>query len=286
LSDPTLTTTLTTFRRQMAFLRITRLAAVVFFVAAIAGLSALDSPTDKRLSFIALIALLAGWVIVILRSIRHTREIQTGSVLMSIGKLDDAEVWLRRGMTRFSLSGRVKLVAGELLASLFLRRGAYREVVAICRELLHHPLKRVRHVWINARLMLADSLLMLDRLAEAHEALLGVYDVPLSLEARMKLLPIQLRYELAAGHTAFSVSALSEKLQIAELLDSENAALVHALLAEACRRQAMPAQHAFLAERARLYHDLDKLVDRIPAIAPIAAAAEPASPSHESRETP
>ena len=281
-----LTTTLTTFRRQMTILRVTRLAAVVLFVAAAVGISALGSPTDKRLSFIALIALLTGWVMVILRSIRLTREIQTGSVLMSIGKLDDAEVWLRRGMTGFSLSTRAKLVAGELLAALFLRRGAYGEVVAICRELLRHPLKRVRHVWINARLMLADSLLMLDRLAEAHEAILPVYDVPLPLEARMKLLPIQLRYELAAGHPESSVSALPEKLQIAELLDSESAALVHALLAEACRRQAMPVQHAFLAERARLYHDLDKLTDRVPAIAPIAATVEPAAPSHESHETP
>ena len=277
MTDSLLQTTLATFRRQMVVLRVARLIAIGCFVAVGAGLFTLQSPTDKRLSFIALLALLVGWVIVILRSIRLTREIQTGSVLMAIGKLDDAEVWLRRAMTRFSLSTRAKLVAGELLATLFLRREAYKDVIAICRELLHYPLKRVHHVWVNTRLMLADSLLMLDRLAEAHDAIAGVYDVPLSLEARMKLLPIQLRYELAAGHAASSVSALPEKLKIAELMDSESAALVHALLAEACRRQAMPTQHAFLAERARLYHDLDKLTDRVPAIAPIAAAVEPKS---------
>jgi len=285
LTDTALQTTLATFRRQMVTLRVVRLLVVVCFVALFASLSALESPIDKRLSFIALLTLLVGWVLVILRSIRLTREIQTGSVLMAIGKLDDAEVWLKRGMTCFSLSRRTKLMAGEVLASLFLRRGAHGEVIAICRELLRYPLKRLHHMWVNTRLMLADSLLMLDRLAEAYEAILGVYDVPLSLEARMKLLPIQLRYELAAGHAASSVSSLPEKLRIAELMDSEGAALVHALLAEACRRQAMPAQHAFLAERPRLYHHLDKLADRVPAITPI-AAAETASPSHGTHENP
>jgi len=89
----------------------------------------------------------------------------------------------------------------------------------------------------------------------------------------MKLLPIQLRYELAADYPAAAAQSLPEKLQIAELLDSPRAALVHALLAEACRRNHMPAQQAFLAERAWLYHDLDQLAPRYPVIALIAQKA-------------
>jgi len=274
VSHPALETTLKTFRRQMVALRFVRLIGAMLVGVAVFGLSTLGSVTDRRLLFIVMVTLLAGWVLVVLRSIRLAREVHTGNVLLAIGKLDDAEVWLKRGMTRFSLSARAKLAAGELLAALFLRQESYEDVIAICQELLRHPMKRLRHIWVNTRLMLADSLLMLDRLAEAHRAIVDVYDVPLTLEAKLKLLPIQLRYELAAGHTELSIQALQEKLQLAELMDSESAALVHALLAEACRRQNMPTQQAFLTERAQLYHDLDPLTDRVPAIAPIAAVTQ------------
>ena len=127
---------------------------------------------------------------------------------------------------------------------------------------------------------------MLDRRDEAYEAMRPVYDVPLSLLDRMKLLPVQLRYELAANHTASAVRELGEKIKVAELLDAPGAALVHALLAEACDRQAMGRQRDFLTARAWLYHDLTDLADRYELIAPLTARTRPAEQGQDPPEPP
>jgi hypothetical protein len=268
-----LTRVLGTFRRQMVLLRALRFAAITLLVLGVVVLPRMEAiPTQ------AMLAILLGVLIVVgllgVHSVRLAREVQAGGVLISIGKLDDAEVWLRRGMTQFGLSGRAKIMAARLLASLLHERGAHEEVIAVCRALLGQPLKRLWEVGVEIRLMLADSLLLLGRLGEAHEALMPVYGSPLSLEAQVRLLPIQLRYELAAGQAAGSVSALREKVRIATLMDSPRAALTHALLAEACRQRNMPAERDFLAERARLYHDLEPLAQQYPVIAPIATGVE------------
>ncbi len=258
------------FSRQMLMLRVLYwLMMVVVFVLVI-GVSGADRVTTGHLILVAI-----GLPIVIVAaasiSLSLTRQVQAAAILMNLGKLDDAEVWIKRTLTGFSLSRRAKVTAAQLLASLMMLRGRHEAVVAICRALLHQPLNRLRHVWVEARLLLADALLLLGRLGEAHEALIPVYGVPLSLGVRMKLLPIQLRYELAAGHSGSAVAALPEKVRIAELMDSTNAALTHALLAEACRRENRVAEQDYLAERARLYGDLPPLAERHPVISPIAA---------------
>lgn len=227
---------------------------------------------DRRVAALLVGVVLLGWIVLALVSFHLARMLQMARILLGTGQTDNARVWLGRVMTGWSLSSRIQLVACQHLASSFSGKDAHQEVVSICRALLRHRLSRLRHVAVNARLMLADSLLMLDRLAEAYEALRPLYDLPLSLADRMKLLPIQLRYELRSGQPALAAESLPEKVRIAELLESPQAALVHAMLAKACRRQAMYALAEFLIRRARLYADLEPLAQRYNVIADIASA--------------
>ncbi len=259
---------LRTFRWHVAAIRLIRVAALLSFMAVMLWASGLDGSTGHRAAFLFAAAGVVLWILLMLDTIRRAREVQAGSILVATGQLDRAEQWLRDSLQRFSLSLQAKIMACQQLASLYFRKEAHQDVVAICRVLLRQRLGSVRNALINTRLMLSDSLLMLDRVSEAYEAMRPVYDTPLSLADRMKLLPIQLRYELAADHAASAVQGLPEKVQIAELLDSPRAALVHALLAEACRRQSMPRQHEFLARRARLYHDIEPIIARYAVIAP------------------
>jgi len=266
------------FRRHMVGIRAARIVLIlVVFPCAVASVT-LPELLNRRGLFLLIAAGIALWIFLLAKSFQAARQVQTGSALLSIGQLNNAETWLRRAIEHFSLSTQSKIVACQHLAVLFFQRDAHQEVVLICRELLRSHIKGLRHIWVNVRLLLADSLLMLDKVAEAYEVILPVYNIPLNLADRMKLLPVRLRCELATDQTAGSVEELCEKVQIAELLDAPRAALVHALLAEACRRQSMPAQQAFLAERARLYHDLDRLVDRYPIIAPVAYSNYPPTP--------
>lgn len=252
-------------------IRVFRVVLLAGTLTAVIYAARLPQPDNKRLMFAIFIGTLVIWALTMINSARVARGLQTAGALLSIGQLDDAEVWLRRVLERFSLSARTKILACQQIASLLFRRDDHQNVVLVCTELLKQRLNRFQSVWVNTRLMMADSLLMLDRVPEAYEAIRPVYDVELSLADRMKLLPLQLRYELAANYTSAAVQGLPEKLRVAELLDSPRAALVHALLAEACRRSNMPDQQQFLAQRAWLYHDLDQLAERYPLIAPIAA---------------
>lgn len=263
------------FRRHMMWLKLLRWMGLAAIVAGVFGALGLTHPQHRSLCITLLGALMVGWMLLILRSVRLTREIRAGSLLLGLGRLDDAEVWLRRAITTFSLFKPSKLVAGEMWALLLMQRGRYEDVIDVCREMLRHRLRRMHAVWVNTRLLLADSLLLLGRVGEARQAILPLSLEPLTLEGRMKLLPTQLRCELSSGESAASVAGLAEKVRVAELMESPRAALVHALLAEACRQQGMHCEHSFLAERAQLYHDLAAMADPIPGTAQIPAPDEP-----------
>jgi hypothetical protein len=271
MSAGPLESVLRTFRRQLAVAKVVRVGVII--VAAIVFVWAAVQPESESRWALGLMiaAVLAMWLNMLISAARLTRDLQAGTALLATGQLDDAEYWLKRAVTRFSMTAHTKLQAGVELATVLFRRDRHVDVVSVCREVLRHRVSRVRNVWIGARILLADSLLRLNEIDAAYEAMRPVYETRLSLTDRMKLLPVQLRYELAADHSSASVSALAEKVQIAELLDASQAALVHALLAEACRRESMPAQQAFLVNRARLYHDLEPLVAKHAVIAPILA---------------
>lgn len=259
------------FRRNHLLIRLGRTVMTALFTAAIFWM--LYPPLHQHapsLLYIALI-MLAFFLCFGYVSAKLTRALHAGSVLLATGQLDDAEHWLRQAATGFSLSARLQLAAGQSLATVYFQRDRHDWVIALCRELLDHRLLRsLSHVWVATRLMLADSLLALDRVGEAYEALRPVYDATLSLTDRLKLLPLQLRYELAAEHPESAVDAMGEKIQLAEILDARRAALVHALLAEACRRREMAREQAYLTERARLYHDLEPLAEDYAVLQPIA----------------
>lgn len=267
---------LRTFRRQLAVAKTLRISVVIATGITFAWAVAMPESASTWALGVMIAVVVAMWFNMLINAARLTRDLHAGSALLATGQLDEAEYWLKRALTRFSLTAHTKLMAGVELATVLLRRERYVDAVSVCREVLRHRVSRLRNVWINARILLADSLLQINEINAAYEAIRPVYEAQLTLADRMRLLPVQLRYELAADHSAASVNALAEKVQIAELLDAPQAALVHALLAEACRRESMPAQQAFLANRAKLYHDLEPLAEKHALIAPIVAFRPPA----------
>jgi len=257
------------FRRRIVLIGTIRVLGLLSFIFLVAWSLRPPPFMDRRVPTLIVGGVLLLWLILALASVNQSRTLQMARVLLGTGQTDNARMWLSRVMTGLSLSPRNQLIACHHLASLFAYRQSHQEVIAICTELLRHHLGRLRHIVVNTRLMLAESLLSLDRVGEAYEAMRPVYDLPLTLADRMKLLPVQLWYELQAGQAISSVESLPEKVRIAELLDSQQAALVHAMLAEACRQRAMPAESEFLLRRARLYADLEPIVDRYRILAPV-----------------
>ena len=82
----------------------------------------------------------------------------------------------RRGPAGSDLAAVFAVARGQYmllqqLAGLLFRRERYREVVAICSELLRHRLGQFRGLMLNTRIMLADCLLLLDRADKAYAAM-------------------------------------------------------------------------------------------------------------------
>jgi hypothetical protein len=73
------------------------------------------------------------------------------------------------------------------------------------------------------------------------------------------LLPIELRCRTAEGDYERAAESLGWKVRLAELLEAPKAALVHALLARACRHTDRSEVATFLQRRAELYGDLGEL---------------------------
>jgi hypothetical protein len=266
---------LRTFRRQVALATSVRIALIVLLGIGLFWSMQLPQETGRRMTLAVLGLGLLMVVLATVGTLRLTRDVQAGNMMMSRGRPEEAAIWLRRALSRFTISTQGKFIAAQQMGMVLLRQDAYTQVVSLCREMLRHRLSRWRSVWFAVRVMLADSLLMLHRESEAYEALRPVFIAPMSLLERMRILPVQLRYELASNNTASSVQDLEKKTQIAELLDAPRAALVHALLAEACDRESMPEARDYFLQRAWLYHDLNRLARRYDLLAPLAAKSMP-----------
>lgn len=258
------------FRRQLLKIRFARLAVIIFVIGTLTALTILPARFSDTTLILIVGAAVILWFLLLGSGVMLAQSLQNAQFLIATGQLDEAELWLNRIINGVALSPGAHYAACQEMAVIAARRDRHEDVVRICSELLRHPLRASSSLETAGRLLLADNLLTLSRISEAYTALEPVYRRPLSLLERMRLLPIQLRYELAADHSGSAAAHLPEKVQIAELLDGSQAALVHALLAEACRREARTTEYRFLAERAWLYGDLTELVEHHSAIEPIA----------------
>ena len=210
----------------------------------------------------ALLVVSGTWIVLLLRTIGQLRRARTSSALLKEGRIEEAHQELLGALDSLSPLRSIKILACHYLAVAAHLGRRYGETAAICRELLAHPLGAMANLGTATRLILVDSLLMLDEFDAAAPVIQQIGASPLSLTDRLTFLPIELRYQLATDQAAQAVESLPSKARLAELLDSSAAALTHALLAEACMRMKLTPQHEYLLRRAALLADLQPIVTR------------------------
>ncbi len=265
---------LRSFRRHVIMSTGLRIAMFVLLGIGLMVSMSMPQESSRRMTMAVLGVGLMLVVLAAMGTLKMTRDVQAGNLLLNRGKLAEAAASLRRAIGRFSFSSQGRFIAVQQFGILLQQQHAYGEVVRLCREMLRYRLKRWRSVCFSVRVMLADSLLMMNREAEAYDAMRPVFDQPMSLLERIRILPVQLRYELASDNAASAVKDLPEKAKLAELMDGPRASLVHALLAEACERQAMTEERDYLLQKAWLYHDVTKLAERYGILAPMASLSQ------------
>lgn len=253
------------FRWQMRAAAVVRLGVALSLLAGLLASSQVG-PAQQRWILAGMAALVGAWVILGLRGVVLLKRARHSAAQLSAGRLDEARENLLDVLGRFTLLRSVKILAGHQLAVAAHLGRRYREAIVICSELLRHRLGGTRSVATDLRLILADSLLMLDEIGAVGPVMQAIDDEHLSLADRLTLLPIELRYQLTAGREAEAVRSLPTRVRLAELLDPSSAAQAHALLAEACRRANLTPQQDYLLQRAALLADLEPIVARFPRI--------------------
>jgi len=258
MNEQELTVLLAGFRRRLLFASVIRWVLVAGLLASLLGIGAFGREYAARVASLSLVMVLAGWLLMVMVSIRTARNAQVGAALLLGGQLGEAEQELLRAIRGTSVFRGVLLSAVQHYAMLLHARRMYAEAARVFRALLRYgrsQMGSLKKFQTSIRLMLADCELSQGNMQAAYDAFAPVFGTPLTLSERLMLLPVELRYELATGHTANAGAHLREKVRHAELLESPQAAWVHTLLAEACRREGMYIQADFLHQRAVLYHE-------------------------------
>lgn len=214
-------------------------------------------PSERApwIGLIVLTAVAAAWLPSLMRSRQQRQLIGFSGHLLAQGRLQDAEVSLTHALQQFSLATGPQVVGCHYMAVLAHARQQFAEGVGWCRAVLRYAQRSARAIRRTSQILMADCLVCLGRLEEAYQVLEPLYEQPLSLSDQLMVLPVQLRYELAAGHYDSALADLPGRVRLAELLETKPAATVHALLAVACKATGRPKEADFLWQRVQAFGD-------------------------------
>lgn len=164
----------------------------------------------------------------------------------------ESEAELRELLERRGLLGWVRLSIYHAWATIRHAQGRHAEAAELCASVLARPLGPAEPARSELLLMLAESLLETERVAEAWTPLATLSALSLNLDQSLRRLVLQTRYEVAVGQHAAAVANLADRVALAELLPAGPCGRVHLLLAEAAEHAGRADQAAWLRARAEL----------------------------------
>ena len=232
----------------------------VFFAAVFACL--LIGPTQFKAA--ALMAVGFLWVWLNVSSARGSQLAAESPSLIAAGQFDEAEKQIDLAMRTFSLFRAVKLQSLHQLALLRHAQHRWQESAALSRALLSKRMGPNRGISRQSRLILAESLLEMNDLRGAYEAMAGLHQDRLPLREAISLLAVQLDYESRLGAWDRMMTDAPAKSQLIELMSASHAARSQALLALAARKLGRADWSDWLARRAELLADVQSLIAQRP----------------------
>ena len=170
-----------------------------------------------------------------------------------------AEAVLAEALARWPLQPSVRLLLYHRLAMVRHRQRRLAEAAAICHAVLDHAWHLPREARAHLLLILVEAHLYHRDLVQAYHGLVQLHRVALNLVEVTQRLPLQLRYEILAGHDQAALRSIDRKIQMAELLPADQCGLVHLLLAMAAGRSGQTQLARWLKARAELVCSAEKI---------------------------
>jgi len=233
-------------------------------------------------SSVALVVIGGVWLALSYTSAKGSRLAADSPALIASGQFEEAERQIDQSLRTFSLFRAVKLQSLHHLALLRHAQRRWRETALLCRALLGQRTGAAQPISTPARLLLADSMLEMDDVAGAYEAIAALYTQRLSLAEVLNLLRVQVDYEARVGAWQQMMNGAMSKVQLAELMPTPSSARTQAYLALAGRKVGRQDWSDWLRRRVELLADPLKLVVERPLLAELWSS--PASPSQATRE--
>jgi len=202
-----------------------------------------------------------AWVMLVVRSVRSQQDLLGVPVLIEHRQQDQADQIIAASLRAFSIFRAPRMQALQHLASIRHEQRRSQDAAALISELLRYRLTPAART--SLLLLRAQSALELNDLPAVHAALSSL-PPPASLAESMKLMQLQTDYCVRVGAWSAALDNLPWKVELAELLPTDDAAWVQGLLALAAQRCNLPEWHAWLQRRAELLGDRTSLVQRQP----------------------
>jgi hypothetical protein len=234
------------------------IVALCFFVSAL-----LNARYGGVLMFVAVIFI---WGVLGYHSIKGTRLAAGSPSLIAAGEYEQAEVQIDQALRSFSLFRASKLLSLHHLAVLRHAQRRWGESAELCRALLRQRLGPLGGLAQQSRLILADSLLELGDLRNAHLTITELYQTRLSLAEALSLLHVQLDYLWRINGWEQMLAGLGTKVQLTELMNTPSGARSQALLALAAKRAGRNELADYLRRRVELLVDVDELIKSRPVL--------------------
>jgi hypothetical protein len=216
---------------------------------------------------VGLLGISAFWVWLSLNSARSSRTAAESPSLIAAGQFEEAERNIEQTVRAFSLFRPVKLQALHHLALLRHAQRRWQESAVLARALLRQRLGALQPLSRPTLLLLADSLLEMNDVRGAYEAIARLHRERLTLPEVLNLLAIQLDYSTRIAAWPSMLDNVMEKVQLAELMPPVVAARSQAAMGLAARKLGRQDLADWLRARAELLTDVQQMALERPALA-------------------
>jgi hypothetical protein len=260
--------TITRVRRDLT------LSIVLKAVLAVAAVVCFTMAGQENARFLALLGIGSIWFWLSINSARSSRAAAQSPSLIAAGQFEEAERNIEQSVRTFSLIRTVKLQSLHHLALLRHAQRRWQESAIFARALLSQRLGPLQPLSRSTRLLLADSLLEMNDLRGAYDALAALHREPMSLAETLNLLCIQLDYSARVSGWQSMLENVMGKVQLAELLPAALSARSQALLALAAKKIGRDDLAGWLRDRAALLADSQQLVSARPILAELYSRVE------------
>lgn len=229
------------------------------------------------------LTVMALWILASIAGIRVSKLVQGAPSLIAAGLLDQAELQLAEGISRFTLVRSSKVLALHHLALLRHAQGRFGDSLRLADAALGHGADRVEEsAGVSARLLVADAALEMGDLSRCHAALTSLRRCDLRLSDLLHLTALEIDYLSRIGAWREMLVDVRARIDLCELMPAPVSVRSQALLGLAAREAASTELADFLVRRCVLLADVEELVAQRPPLGRLfgmTSSAEQGSPT-------